>query len=113
MQKFMLFIREDLDALKEISVEENERGLQLMLQWVEELSKTGNFISGEPLEPEVRYVKKDKIFHDGPHIESKEAVSGYLLIKAESIQQASDIAQRCPLLGDVVKAIEVRPVVSV
>jgi hypothetical protein len=110
MKKYMLFIREDLEQLGSRTEEELQNEIQVMTKWVEELSKTGNYISGEPLEAEIRVAKADEIIHTGPSIELKEGISGYMVIAAENIDQASALAQGCPLLGTTVKSIEVRPI---
>jgi hypothetical protein len=112
MKKFMLFIREDVEASKQFSDEENQQYIQQMLTWVEALSKAGNFEKGDPLEPDLRISKHNEILHDGPFIESKEGISGYMIISADDIDAAAVLAQRCPLLGGVVKSIEVRPIMQ-
>jgi len=112
MKNFMLFLREDLNEIRSVSQEESQRQIEIMVRWVEELSKSGNFVSGEPLEPEIRIARKDEIMFDGPFIETKEGVSGYLIISASSMDQACEIAQGCPLIGSVVKSIEVRPILK-
>ena len=112
MKQFMLFLREDLDEIRNTPEKESQRQIEIMVGWVEQLSKSGSFVSGEPLEPEYRIARKDEIIYDGPFIETKEAVSGYLIINAESLEQACEIAQGCPLIGMVVKSIEVRPVLK-
>jgi hypothetical protein len=112
MKKYMLFIREDLNELSSKSQGELQREIELMTKWVEELSKTENFVSGEPLEPEVRVAKQDEILHAGPFLETREGVSGYMIISAEDIDHASALAQTCPVLGAGVKCIEVRPILD-
>ena len=108
----MLFIREDLEKMQQTSQEEQQRVIQVMVKWVEELSQSGNFISGEPLEPEMRLAKVEEIVHGGAFAEIKEGISGYLIINAENIEQASELAQGCPELGQSVKSIEVRPILK-
>jgi hypothetical protein len=95
MKHYMLFIREDLDKLKTTSEEDQQKEIGLMMKWVEDLSTTGNFVSGEPLEPEVRLARENEIVHSGPFIELKEGVSGYMVIAAENIDQAAEFAQGC------------------
>jgi hypothetical protein len=112
MKNYMLFIREDLNNLKNMTREQEQREIQLMVKWVEDLSKTGNFISGEPLEPETRLTRSNEVLHSGPFMELKEGVSGYMIITAETIDQAAELAQGCPLLGSTVKSIEVRPILK-
>ena len=112
MKQYMLFIREDLEKLKTVSQEDQEREIQVMMKWVEELSSTGNFVSGEPLESEVRVARSAEIAHSGPFAETHEGVSGYMVINAENIDQAAELAQGCPLLGQSIKSIEVRPILK-
>jgi hypothetical protein len=112
MKNYMLFIREDLEAVKKMTEAEIMEDVHLMKKWVGELIKSGNYIQGDPLETNMRVVRKENIISDGPFIETKEAVSGYMLIKAESLEQAADIARACPALGLNVPAIEVRPILN-
>ena len=113
MKQFMLFIREDLEAVKKLTEEELQADIALMIKWVEGLSASGHYVQGDPLEPEVHVAKKDGILTDGPFIESKEAVSGYMIIKADNLKQASEIAQSCPTgIWNNVRSIEVRPIMT-
>lgn len=106
MEKFLLIIREDL---KRVSEEERRENIPLMLKWVESIAESGDYLGGEALSAKGRYVRRDDVLSDGPFIESKESVSGVMTILAENIEQATGIAQMCPLVirGDA--AIEVRP----
>ena len=51
------------------------------------------------------------MFTDGPFVETKEAIAGFLLFEAESLDAAIELAARIPAarLGG---AIEVRPIVE-
>lgn len=106
----MLFIREDLEKLKAMPETQSQEEIARMMEWVEELSRSGNFVSGEPLETEIRVAKADTILHSGPFVETTEGLSGYLVVNAETIDQAAELAQGCPLLGTTIKSIEVRPI---
>lgn len=108
MEKFMLLVREDLKKLKEYTDQDREEGVKEMMEWVEGLG--GSFIGGEPLWPEGRYVSKDGIVSDGPFIEAKEGISGYIMINAENLEQAAAIAGSCPILQRGELDMEVRPV---
>lgn len=112
MKHYMLFIREDLEAARDIPEAQLQAEIHVMVQWVESLSKGGHYVQGEPLETEVLIARKDSIVSDGPFIEAKEGVSGYMIIKAQTLEQAAAIAQGCPLMGQTVKSIEVRPILK-
>lgn len=110
MEKFLLIVREDLVRLSKLTEEEFNANIREMTRWSEELAQSGNFVTGEPLSIRGKYVSKDNVLSDGPFIEAKEAVSGYIIIKAENLSQAAAIAQNCPkvLRGDMI--LEVRPI---
>lgn len=113
MEKFMLIIREDLRKMQKATQEERLEDIPLMLRWVEQIAESTGYLAGEPLEPSGRYVRKDEVLSDGPFIESKEGVSGFTIINAENMEQATAIAQMCPLVIRGVAAIEVRPLMTV
>ena len=106
----MLLIRQDLIEVRQMSGEEYQMRLDAMLEWVEELTKSGNFVSAEPLLTTGKYVTKYHVLSDGPFIEAKEAISGYFIINAENIDQAVFLAQTCPQVKTADVAIEVRPI---
>lgn len=112
MEKFLFIIREDLRVLKDYTEEDRNRGMQEMTRWVESLAESWNYIGGEPLGVKGRYVNKESVVSDGPFIESKEGISGYLLVQAENIDQAASFAQTCPLVMRGSMAIEVRPILG-
>ena len=111
MHHFMILLKEDLQAASQLTEEQLQEDIQQYTQWVEELSKKGNFISGEPLEGRGWQLKKDELVTNGPFIESKEAISGFFIMKAESDDQALAIAKTCPVLRSG-GSLELRPVMK-
>lgn len=109
MQRFMFIVREDLKKIGKLTDEQRLANVPPPLDWIRSLSESGNFITGEPLAIEGRYVSKNVVLSDGPFIEAKEGISGYDIIMAENLEQAVSIAQTNPLVvsGDII--IEVRP----
>ncbi|HEY1025875.1 MAG TPA: YciI family protein [Sphingobacteriaceae bacterium] len=113
MEKFLLLIREDLARLEQMTEAEMQADIEEMTRWVEELSQAGNYLQGEPLMSYGRYVTAETILTDGPFIETKEAISGYLMITAGGLDQATSIAQSCPHIIKGTVSIEVRPVMQI
>lgn len=77
------------------------------------LMEDGRILGGEELAPTttattVRVRSGETVVTDGPFVETKEALGGYFLIEAESIDEALDIAARIPAAET--GAVEVRPV---
>ena len=108
MEKFLFIVREDVQKLQR-SPEAHYKRIQEMTRWVEGMAESGKYTGGQALATTGSYVSKETVLSDGPFIEAKECISGYLLINAENIQQAVSIAQTCPYVMDGTTVIEVRP----
>jgi hypothetical protein len=112
MKRFLLLIREDIRRAEQLTEQQVHAEIAIMTRWVEELTKSGNFIQGDPLENSMRIATADKIVSDGPFIEAREAVTGFTLIKADNIDQAAELAMACPLVQNGQIKIEVRPILD-
>ena len=96
---------------RSLSPAELQETMSRFMSWFQQLSAAGTLKAGQPLLNDARIVsgKNGRTVADGPFAESKEAIGGYFLIKADSFEEAVAIAQQCPTLehGSVV---EVRPI---
>ncbi len=91
--------------------EQAQRSLQAWLAWIRELEATGHLKDpGQPLEPSGRVVRGGKkTVTDGPYVEAKELVLGFIVVEARDLAQAVELSKGCPMLeGD--GSVEVRPV---
>jgi hypothetical protein len=109
MERFMLIVREDLARIGRLSVEKRFSEGPDMMEWIKSLAESGNYIAGEPLAITGRYVTQNEVLTDGPFIEAKEGISGYDIILAENLEQATAIAQSCPMVLSGFAIREVRP----
>jgi hypothetical protein len=80
--------------------------------WLDDLQARGAWITGDQLAPprrgrSVRVRDGKKLVTDGPFAETKEAVGGFDLIEAGSLEEAVEIAARHPVAE--MGTIEVRP----
>ena len=107
----MILIREDINRFTQVSEADAQAEIQEYMQWVEKLAETDNYIAGDPLEGEGCYIANDHVVSDGPFIESKEAVTGYILIKANDLEHATALAKACPTFK-YGGAIELRPILK-
>ena len=108
----MLIFRESsMESYAAMSIDETRQCLQTWNAWVGELVTQGKLQAGHPLEPTGRVIRgsKGERVLDGPFSEAKEFIGGYLLLTVESLDEAIEIAQRCPNLkhGMVVEVREV------
>jgi len=111
MAQYVLMLLEDDDWVNKQPREEKERGYAQINKWWEDLSKTGVVKGGEELQPRrtattVRRVNGSMKVTEGPFIESKEHVGGFLMVEVPDLDAAIAIAKSWPG-GDV----EVRPIV--
>ena len=58
----------------------------------------------------VRVREGETLVTDGPFLETKEVLGGYLLADCRDLDQAIELAQRVPLVGR--GSVEIRPVVT-
>jgi hypothetical protein len=98
---------------RSLSPAELQQTLARFMSWFQQLSADGTLKAGQPLLNDARIVsgKNGRVIADGPFAESKEAVGGYFLIKADSFDEAVAIAQQCPTL-EYGSVVEVRPIAS-
>lgn len=111
MKEFLLLIRENA-SYGQLSAEEMHADIEKHMAWVEDLIAKGNFKDGNPLDANGVSIKgKDKIVTDGPYIESKECISGYYFLLANSLEEATEIAKGCPAL-ELDATIELREIMA-
>jgi hypothetical protein len=65
---------------------------------------------GNRLGFEAKVLKPNDVITDGPYVEMKEMVSGYILVKADTIEEAVEHAKGCPILK-VGGSVEVRSII--
>ena len=80
-------------------------------EWFQELSNSGKFKSGGPLGHYGKILAGKNAVTDGPFVESKEAIAGFFLIRADSLEEAVEVARGCPGL-EYGQTVEVRAMVS-
>jgi len=111
MEKFMLIFHGGSDIAPEMrSPEAMQKHMQKWFAWVEKLKKEGRYLSGEPLEPNGKFVSgPKKVVTDGPFAESKELVGGYFIVQAKDIQEVIRLCDDYPDFALNGK-IQIRPV---
>jgi len=109
MEKFMYLFRGGTMANRAPEDVPQEH-MQKWIQWMQQLGQKGILVGGEPLFPTGKQVNgTKKIVTDGPFVEAKEIVGGYLIINARDINEAVEISKGCPIF-EVDGKLEVRPI---
>jgi hypothetical protein len=108
MEKFMYLFRGGMANEEAQNVPQEH--MQKWMKWMESLGQKGIMVGGEPLQPAGKQVNgKKKVVTDGPFVEAKELVGGYLIVNARDIDHAVEISKDCPIF-DLDGKVEVRPI---
>jgi hypothetical protein len=59
-----------------------------------------------------KWIGPDKVVSDGPYTEIKEFINGYTIVRADSIEEAVEMAKDCPILMGGAGKVEIRPLVA-
>ncbi len=97
--EYMMILRNtDWDA--ELTTEEIAATIERYHEWFQRLSGEGVLAGGRPLFAGGRVVAMEKNGNvtDGPFVETKEVIGGYILINAASLEEATEIAKTFPPL---------------
>lgn len=96
MKDFMLLIRGG-DEPGDKSPEEMQAHMADWQKWMGGLAEQGILVGGEPLHAEGKTLfENGKRVMDRPLTEGKELVGGYVTVKANTLDEACDIAKGCP-----------------
>lgn len=113
MEKFMLIFRNEMQVesmYENFSPEDMQAELQKWNTWIGGIAAQGKLIATDALYPTGKSVKGlGHVVTDGPYTEAKEIVSGYMLLKADSIEEAIELSKGCPMY-DYDSIVEVRQI---
>jgi len=113
MKEFMMIFRNERnEGAQAPSAEQMQTVLKQWQQWIKGIAVQGKYTGTNRLLAEGKTLKPNNVITDGPFIEAKEMVGGYLVVKANTLNEAIEIAKGCPNLvyGGTV---EVRSVMSI
>jgi hypothetical protein len=80
--------------------------------WIGQIAMQGKLVSTAPIRYEASIVRGAAIANGHPHKEADSVlVSGYLLCKAESLEEVQSWARSCPILKYPLSSVEIRPLV--
>jgi hypothetical protein len=114
--KYLLLVHHNEDRFKSMTEGTRKDMLAESIQLCHQLDGKGQYVHASPLQPEatgkiVRVRDGKTTVTDGPFMETKEQLAGYLLVDAEDQEEAIRIAQRVP--GARIGTIEIRPLIEI
>jgi hypothetical protein len=96
-----------------LSPGELQQTMDNVMAWFEGLNQRGKVKGAQPLGTQGRMISgtNGRFVVDGPFTETKEAVGGYLVLQADSFEEAVEVARTNPALRYGV-SVEVRPILA-
>jgi len=110
MKEFLFLFRGGNRNNNTQSPDAMQQNLEKWTAWMKQLTQEGKLNGGQPLEGAGKVVSgTGKKITDGPCAEGKEIIGGYLLIKANSLDEAVSLSNGCPIFEDD-GSVEVREI---
>jgi hypothetical protein len=112
MDEFMLIFRHE-DGRKVASPEQMQIWMKQTMDWIGGIAAQNKFVAGNglPLD-DSRVVHFNQVVTNGPFGEIKETIGGYIIVKADSVEEAVEFAKGCPVLQGDGNTVEVRKIVK-
>jgi hypothetical protein len=108
--KFMLIFRGGAVSQHDLSPAELQAHVEKWYRWSDELARQGRRNAGTALDnPGATVRGHERVVTDGPYAESKDLVTGSMIIEAASLEDAVEAARTCPTY-EFDGSVEVRPV---
>jgi hypothetical protein len=105
-QKYMLIYRRGASSEPSFTPEQMQATLKQWTAWKEKF-RDNVIDSGDALKPSGKVLKAG-VLTDGPYVEAKEVLGGYSIIRAQSYEQAVEVASACPIAHRSDHQIEIR-----
>jgi hypothetical protein len=115
MSEFVYLFRSTEAGAREAmgTPEHAQRSMQAWLAWIRGLEANGRLKDpGQPLERAGKVVRgKKRVVTDGPYVEAKDLVLGFIVVEARDLAHAVELATGCPIVEGG-GSVEIRPVMS-
>ncbi len=112
MKEFALLFRQPSPGNKELSATEMQAIAQKWQDWIGSIIAEGKYApGGQRLAHEGKVLRGGGIITDGPFAEIREILGGFLVIKAEDLDEATTLAHGCPAL-ETGGSVEIRPLMA-
>ena len=111
MDEYALIFRHE-DGTKIASPEQLQTWMKQTMDWIATISAKNKFVSGTGLLFDdarvVKHYKGKNVVTNGPFGEIKETIGGFMIVKAETVDEAVEFAKGSPILQGEGNCMEVR-----
>ena len=112
MEEYALIFRHE-DGTKIASPEQIQIWMKQTMDWINGIAAQNKFVSGTGLPfDEARIVHHNKAVTNGPFGDIKETIGGFIIVRAESVEEAVEFAKGSPVLQGEGNTVEVRKVAT-
>jgi len=111
MKEYLFVFRTDFSNMPQRTPEEAEATTKKWMEWVGSIAAKNKLVDkGNRLSASGKVIKSSTITN-GPYSEIKESIGGYSIVRAESYDEATELAKGCPVLavGGNVEIREISP----
>ena len=110
MEEFALIMMHE-DGHKVASPEQIQIWMKQTMDWIGGIAALNKFSGGTGLPFEdSRVVRSNNVVTNGPFGEIKETIGGFIVVKADSVDEAVEFAKGCPVLQGEGNSVEVRKI---
>ncbi|MCK8522359.1 transcription initiation protein [Aquimarina sp. D1M17] len=111
MKEFMMILRASSDFRDyKPTPEEIEVNTKKWQSWIGNIAEQGKLIKTNEIGVDSKVINSDNAVSQGPYVVDGEVVTGFMLLKADSAEDAASLADGCPIL-DMGGKIEIRDLV--
>ncbi|MFC7524098.1 YciI family protein [Parapedobacter sp. GCM10030251] len=112
MKEYILLFRHE-NMNRKVSPEQMQHWMKQQMEWVDSIASKNKFVSGTGLLfDDAKVVNHQKFVTNGPFGDIKETLGGYIVVKAESADEAAEFAKGAPILQGEGNTVEVRQIVT-
>jgi hypothetical protein len=112
MKDFLLLFRQPSYDYSSTSPKEMQALTEKWKNWVSGIAAQGKLAgNGTRLAMEGKVLKPGGVVTDGPFVEIRERLGSFLIVKAESLEEATTLAHGCPAI-DASGSVEIRPIMN-
>ena len=113
MKDFLFIFRGPDYSELNLTPEQSQAAMKKWFDWIGELAGKGQYVGGAPLVKTGKMLEgKKPVITDGPFAEGKELVGGYLILKAGSLEEATQLASGFPDF-DIEGSVEIREIMKI
>lgn len=110
MKEFILIFRHE-NVNGKVSPEQMQMWMKQQMDWVGSIAAQNKFVSGTGLLfDNAKVINHKKLVTNGPFGDIKETLGGYIVVKAESADEAAEFAKGAPVLQGEGNTVEVREI---